>query len=204
MHMKIDMRKQLRALYDAPREPMLVEVPPMNFLMIDGSGDPNGSEEYRQAMEALFGLSYTLKFKVKKAGTDYGVLPLEGLWWVDDLAALDLKKRDNWRWTSMIMQPELVTGDMVAEATEDLRKKKDPPALSRVRFERFDEGLVAQLMHRGPFSEEPPTIERLHSFIIESGHELRGKHHEIYLSDFNRTAPENLRTILRYPVAKRQ
>jgi hypothetical protein len=200
--MKLDVKKQLRSLYDASSEPVMVEVPPMNFLMVDGSGDPNGSEEYRQALEALFGLSYALKFKAKKAGTDYGVMPLEGLWWVEDLSTLDLKKRDNWKWTSMIMQPSPVTEDMVIEAREELRKKKDPPALPKLRFERFDEGLSAQVMHRGPFAEEPRTIERLHSFIRDSGYEPRGKHHEIYLSDFNRTAPENLRTILRQPVAR--
>lgn len=203
--MKLDLRKQLRSLYDVPSEPVLVEVPPMSFLMIDGAGDPNGSEEYRQALEALFGLSYTLKFRMKKAGgPDYGVLPLEGLWWVDDLTALDFQKKDNWRWTSMIMQPDLITAEMVAEATEELRRKKDPPALPKMRFERFEEGLAAQVMHRGPFAAEQPTVQRLHAFVRERGYELRGRHHEIYLSDFNRTAPENLRTIVRHPVKKAQ
>ncbi len=177
----------------------------MSFLMIDGAGDPNGSEEYRQALEALFGLSYTLKFRMKKAGgPDYGVLPLEGLWWVDDLTALDFQKKDNWRWTSMIMQPDLITAEMVAEATEELRRKKAPPALPKMRFERFEEGLAAQVMHRGPFAAEQPTVQRLHAFVRERGYELRGRHHEIYLSDFNRTAPENLRTIVRHPVKKAQ
>ncbi|MDW5563284.1 MAG: GyrI-like domain-containing protein [Methanomassiliicoccus sp.] len=199
--MKIDVRKQLRPLYDAPREPALVEVPPMNFLMIDGTGDPNGSEDYRQALEALFGLSYTLKFMIKKTeGTDYGVMPLEGLWWVDDISLLDMERRDNWRWTSMIMQPDIVTDDRVRVATEELRRKKDPAALPKVRFERLEEGLVAQIMHKGPFADERPTVDRLHTFVHECGRELRGKHHEIYLSDFNRTAPENLRTIIRHPV----
>lgn len=203
--MKLDLRKQLRSLYDVPSEPVLVEVPPMSFLMIDGAGDPNGSEEYRQALEALFGLSYTLKFRMKKAGgPDYGVLPLEGLWWVDDLTALDFQKKDNWRWTSMIMQPDLITAEMVAEATEELRRKKAPPALPKMRFERFEEGLAAQVMHRGPFAAEQPTVQRLHAFVRERGYELRGRHHEIYLSDFNRTAPENLRTIVRHPVKKAQ
>ncbi|MBI0583581.1 MAG: GyrI-like domain-containing protein [Methanomassiliicoccus sp.] len=202
--MKLDLRKQLRTLYDAPLEPVLVEVPAMNFLMIDGSGDPNGSEEYRQALEALFGLSYTLKFKAKKLGSDYGVLPLEGLWWVDDLASLDFKRKDNWKWTSLIMQPDLVTEEMVEEATEELRRKKDPPALSRMRFERFDEGLAAQVMHIGPYADEGPTIQRLHAFVGGSGHELMGRHHEIYLSDVNRTAPERLRTIIRNPIRPHQ
>lgn len=177
----------------------MVEVPAMNFLMIDGTGDPHGSE-YREALEALFGLSYALKFGIKKAaGTDYGVMLLECLWWVDDLAAPDMRRRDNWRWTSMIMQPDPVSEDLVRGARAELRMKKGLPALSRVRFERFEEGLAAQVMHRGPFADEQPTVDRLHAFVREKGHELRGKHHEIYLSDFDRTAPENLKTVLRHP-----
>ena len=202
---KLDLRKQLGPLYDAPLEPILVKVPAMNFLMLDGSGDPQTSIEYQHAVEALFALSYSLKFAVKKSGgPDYGVLPLEGLWWVDDLASLDRERRDNWRWTSMIMQPKPVTAELVEMIREEVRKKKQLPALDRVRFERLEEGLSAQVLHVGPYADEWPTIERLHRFAQDSGYELRGKHHEIYLSDPRRASPERLRTILRHPVRERQ
>lgn len=202
---KLDLRKQLGPLYEARSEPSLVEVPAMNYLMIDGSGDPRTAPEYQQAVEALFVLSYALKFMVKKGGgPDYGVLPLEGLWWVDDLASLNLERRDNWRWTSMIMQPEPVTAELVDRAKEEVRRKKQLPSLDSLRFERFEEGLSAQVLHVGPYAEEWPTIERLHRFVEDSGYELRDKHHEIYLSDPRRSAPERLRTILRHPVRRRQ
>lgn len=202
---KLDLRKELRTLYDAPPGPVVVEVPAMNFLMIDGAGDPSRSEEYPRAVEALFGLSYTLRFMVKKGGgPDYGVLPLEGLWWADDPSAFSLDRREAWRWTSMVMQPEAVTEELVERARAELRRKKDPPALERLRFERFEEGLSVQAMHVGPFADEGPTIARLHRFAEERGYGLRGKHHEIYLSDLRRTAPERLRTILRQPVEERQ
>lgn len=202
---KLDMRKQLGTLYDARPEPALVEVPAMNFLMIDGTGDPNTAEGYQQATEALFSLSYALKFAIKKAGgPDYGVMPLEGLWWVDDLAALDREHKENWRWTSMIMQPEPVTAELVERARAELSKKKRLPSLDRLRFERFEEGSAAQVLHVGPYADEWPTIERLHSFAQDKGYELRDKHHEIYLNDSRRAAPDRLKTILRHPVRKRQ
>ncbi len=201
---KLDLRKRLGPLYDARSEPALVEVPAMSYLMIDGSGDPN-VEGYQQATEALFALSYALKFAIKKSGgPDYGVLPLEGLWRVDDLAALDLQHRENWRWTSMIMQPDQVTAELVERTREEVRKKKQLPSLDRLRFETFEEGLAAQVLHIGPYADERPTIERLHRFVEDNGYELRDKHHEIYLGDPRRAAPDRLRTILRHPVRKRQ
>ena len=201
---KLDLRKRLGPLYDARSEPALVEVPAMSYLMIDGSGDPN-AEGYQQATEALFALSYALKFAIKKSGgPDYGVLPVEGLWRVDDLAALDLQHRENWRWTSMIMQPDQVTAELVERTREEVRKKKQLPSLDRLRFETFEEGLAAQVLHIGPYADERPTIERLHRFVEDNGYELRDKHHEIYLGDPRRAAPDRLRTILRHPVRKRQ
>lgn len=152
----------------------------MHHLMIDGSGDPKTSVDYRQAVEALFALSYTLKFAVKKSGgPDYGVLPLEGLWRVDDPASLDRERRDNWRWTSMIMQSEPATSELVEKAKEEVRKKKQLPSLGKVRFEHFEEGLSAQVLHIGPYADEWPTIERLHCFVQDSGCELRDKHQDI-------------------------
>ena len=200
--LKLDLRRKYRLLYNpSPRAVSVVDVPLFNFLMIDGSGDPNNSAEYEQALNALYSASYTLKFMLKKSEkpVDYPVMALEGLWWtVDD--SLDLSQRDNWRWTMMIMQPEFITKEQVAQALEQAAKKKDVPALGELRFEPFHEGLSAQIMHLGSYSTEPPTIAKLHGFIAENGYHERGSHHEIYLGDPNRTAPERLKTILRHPI----
>lgn len=201
---KIDYKKELKHLYNpSKKEVALVDVPPMNFLLVDGSGYPGTSQAYEDAMEALYAMAYTLKFKIKKSdgGVDFTVMPLEGLWWAEDME-LFAEEPDNWLWTSMIMQPEHVTEMHVAQAQEEVERKKNPVALPLLRFERFHEGLSAQIMHIGPFSEEGPTIEKLHAFIAESGHTRRDKHHEIYLSDPRRTAPEKLRTIIRQPVSE--
>jgi hypothetical protein len=181
----------------------VVEVPPMNFLMVDGEGDPNTSSDFKEAVEALFGLSYTLKFMVKRgpSGLDYGVMPLEGLFWVDDMSAFSTGDKDSWKWTLMVMQPEPVTAELVDKAFEEVRRKKDPPALARIRFESFSEGKAAQIMHIGPFSEEGPNIEKVHRFIEEEGCRPSGRHHEIYLSDIRKAAPEKWRTVVRQPMS---
>jgi len=199
---KVDFKKELKHLYEASvKEPAIADVPRMNFLMVDGVGDPN-AQEYREALETLYAVSYALKFMVKKGklAVDYGVLPLEGLWWVDDMSQFSEENKEAWKWTSLIMQPEYVTEELFYKAVEEVRKQKNPPALPRLRFEGFHEGITVQLMHIGPYSAEKPSIERLHRFIEEKGHELRGKHHEIYLTDPRRMSPEKLRTILRQPV----
>ncbi|WP_297707382.1 GyrI-like domain-containing protein [uncultured Eudoraea sp.] len=199
---KIDYKKELKNLYKpSPKKIEFRDVPKMNFLMIEGTGDPNTSLAYKEAIEALFSLSYTLKFMIKKgeSGIDYSVMPLEGLWWVDDMSKFDINKKENWKWTAMIMQPEAVTKKLVAIAIEEVRKKKNPKALSKIRFEAFSEGKAAQTLHIGPFSEEGPTIKKMHDFIIDNGHNLSGKHHEIYLSDIRRAAPEKWKTIIRQP-----
>jgi len=200
---KIDLKKEMKHLYNAStKNPEIVDVPKMNFLMINGEGDPNISERFKGSVEALFPLSYTLKFMVKKSNIqiDYGVMPLEGLWWADDMAAFSMGKKELWKWTVMIMQPEYVTRDLYMEAQEYLKKKKDVLLLPDVRFESFMEGKSAQIMHIGPFSEEGPTIERLHKYIEANGDMLSGKHHEIYLSDLRRTAQEKWKTIIRQPM----
>jgi hypothetical protein len=201
---KVDLKKELRHLYSpSAKEAQTLEVPEMTFLMIDGQGDPNTSKQYRDSLEALYGLSYTLKFMIKKGkiAVDYGVMPLEGLWWADNMSNFIAGNKDAWKWTSMIMQPQFVTDDLVRQAIEHVTKKKSLPSLSKVRFESFREGLSAQIMHIGPYAVEEPTIKRLHSFIKENGYELRGKHHEIYLSDPRKSAPEKMRTIIRHPIA---
>ena len=200
---KIDYKKELKHLYrSSAKKVEVVEVPKMNFLMIDGDGGPN-HPTFQNAIEVLFPLSYTLKFMIKKSdiGIDYGVLPLEGLWWADDMSSFIKDKKDDWKWTLMIMQPELVKKEMVVKAIEEVRKNKDPVALPLVRFESFSEREVAQIMHIGPFSEEGPTVEKVHTFIENSSKQLSGKHHEIYLSDIRRTAPARLKTIIRQPMS---
>lgn len=202
---KIDLKKDLKHLYNpSKREFSVVDVPPMNFLMIDGRGDPNTSADYQEAIETLFSLSYTLKFMIRKSGgLDYAVMPLEGQWWVDDVHQADLwANKDTWYWTAMVMQPDVVSREHVATATEAVRRKKALPALDKVRFERFEEGLSAQIMYLGSYADERPTIDRLHDYIVQSGGALTGKHHEIYLNDFRRTAPEKLKTIIRQPMLK--
>jgi hypothetical protein len=206
---KLDLRKQLKHLYNPPsKEVVEVDVPAMNFLLIDGKGDPNTALEYKEAVEALYGLSYTLKFASKKSlSIDYTVMPLEGLWWMEDMGErygdIDFTADKNrWLWTMLIMQPDAITPEMVEAARDELRRKKAPSALDKVRFERFHEGLSAQVMHFGPYSAEKPTIDRIHAYIAELG-ELTGKHHEIYLGDPRRTQPEKLRTIIRQPMRKR-
>ena len=201
---KIDYKKELKHLYrPSAKKVEAVDVPRMNFLMIDGEGDPSTSQEFKDAIGVLYPLSYTLKFMIKKGGigVDYGVLPLEGLWWADDMSSFVDDRREHWQWTLMIMQPELVTEEMVQEANEQVLKKKNPVSLPLVRFESFEEGKVAQIIHIGPFSEERPTVEKVHTFIEERGSQRRGKHHEIYLSDIRRTAADNLRTIIRQPMS---
>lgn len=199
---KIDFKKEMKQLYNpSTKEVTAVDVPPMNFLMIDGQGDPNTSPQYSAAIEALFNVSYTLKFMVKKKkGIDYAVMPLEGLWWVDDMTKFSTDKKDEWKWTSMIMQPSYVTEAAVIEAIQQVTKKKKLESLRLVRFESFREGLSAQIMHIGPYSAEGPNIAKIHDFIIKSGHALTGKHHEIYLSDPRKTAPQKMKTVLRQPM----
>jgi hypothetical protein len=203
---KIDYRKELRQLYNpSSKEVGIVDVPAMYFLMVDGEGDPNTSQAYRDAVEALYGVSYALKFMIKKGEEqiDYGVFPLEGLWWADDPSRFVHGNKDKWKWTSMIAQPRYVTTDLFALAVDQIGRKKGPGALSAVRFESYDEGTAAQIMHIGPFAEEGPTVARIHSFIVDNGCEVTGKHHEIYLSDFRKTSPDKLKTIIRQPFKRR-
>jgi hypothetical protein len=209
MTTKLDLKKQFKHLYNPPTKQVVeVDVPPLNFIMLDGSGDPNTAESYRQAIEALYGLSYTLKFASKKNGVDFTVMALEGLWWMDDMGSaygdLDFAAdKSLWKWTMMMLQPDHITQPMFDAAVDELRRKKNPAALDSVRFERFHEGLSAQIMHIGPYSAEKPNIDRIHAYIAEHGFEEAGKHHEIYLGDPRRTAPEKLRTVIRQPMRKR-
>jgi hypothetical protein len=201
---KVDLKKELKHLYQPPKDKVVqVDIPAMNFLMVDGEGDPNTAQSYRDALEVLYPLSYTLKFLVKKGpkAVDYGVMPLEGLWWADDMSAFSVEDKSKWKWTLMIMQPSYVKKAMVDTAIAEVKRKKNPIALSKVRFETFPEGKAAQIMHIGPFSEEGPTIEKVHNFIDECGRKRSGKHHEIYLSDIRKADPKKWKTIIRQPMA---
>lgn len=191
-------------LYRAsPREPEIIRVPEIGFVMIDGHGDPNTSAEYADAIQALYSLSYTLKFAPQE-GPRAAVSrrPLEGLWWADNIAEFSQERKGDWSWTMMIAQPEDVTPERFEGAREDVGRKKDLPALPKTRLERFEEGPAAQILYIGPYSDEGPTIARLHAFIREHAYSFEGsrqKHHEIYLSDPRRSAPERWRTIIRQP-----
>jgi hypothetical protein len=198
---KIDLKKELKNLYDpSSKEVSVVDVPAMNFLLVDGEGAP-ASPQYSEAIEALFSVSYALKFMVKKGrGIDYAVMPLEGLWWVDDMTKFSAERKDEWKWTAMILQPKYVGVEDFKMAVEQVKKKKNPAALSKVRFESFKEGPAAQIMYVGPFSAEGPTIQKIHANIQSSGHMLSGKNREIYLNNPATTAPEKLKTILRQPM----
>ena len=199
---RLDLKKELKPLYTASdKEAMLVTAWPLKYLMYNGFGDPNSNPDFQAGVEALFTASYTLKFMLKKEmELDYVVPPLEGLWWML-LADFDLERRDDWRWTLMIPQPEQVSRKVLDLAVAAAQKKKPLPALEKLRLEIYDEGQAAQILHVGPYSEEAATIERLHAFIQAKGYHLCGKHHEIYLSDTRRTAPEKLKTILRQPIS---
>lgn len=198
---KIDLRKELKNLYNSSaKEITVVDVPAMNFLLISGEGAP-ASPQYSEAIEALFSVSYMLKFMVKKdKGVDYAVMPLESLWWEEDMTKVSADRKDNWKWTAMIMQPKYVTANDVKVAVEQVKKKKNPAALSKVRFESFKEGPAAQITYVGPFSDEGPTITKIHAYIQNNRHELNGKHHEIYQNNPATTAPDKLKTILRQPL----
>ncbi|AID31884.1 hypothetical protein ACVILI_005705 [Mesorhizobium sp. USDA 4775] len=202
---KIDFKKIMKAFWQPPAGVFsLVDVPKLQFAMIDGKGDPNTSEEYRHAIEWLYSVSYPLKFMSKKElGKDYGVAPLEGLWWAEDMSSFLTGDKDLWSWTMMIMQPDWIPAEMFEAALEKARAKLGQPPES-LRLQSFHEGLAVQIMHIGPYSAEGPTILRLHEeFLPANGLVENGKHHEIYLGDPRKAAPEKLKTVIRQPVKKR-
>jgi len=206
---KLDLRKELKHLYNPSAKIVdVVNVPKFIFLMLDGKIGPGEtietSQEFQNAIQALYGASYTLKFTSKlrkKNPIDYPVMALEGLWWTAS-GEFDFSKKEDWRWTMMILQPKHITRKMLQGALKQLKEKRDDPSLSKLRLEGFHEGFSMQIMHVGPYSEEPRTIEKMKNFAQENGYSLRGKHHEIYLGDPRRAKPEKLRTVLRHPIEK--
>jgi len=204
---KLDLRKELGPLYQpSAKRVELVEVPLLQFAMIDGEIEPGlvpgSSPAFQEALGALYGVSYTLKFASKLRAenpVDYSVMPLEGLWWLES-GEFDLHSPEGWRWTAMILQPGQITAEMFGEALVQLRRKRPSPAVERLRFETFHEGLSMQVLHVGPYADEPATLARMDAFARENGYRRRGKHHEIYLGDPRRADPAKLKTILRQPV----
>ena len=200
---KIDLKVAYKPLFSAPvKDFILVDVPPLQYLMFDGKGDPNTAPEYPQAIEALYSLSYTLKFMSKRAfDRDYVVGPLEGLWWAKDMKTFVTREKSKWSWTLMILQPDWIEKGHLCAALSEVVMKKGLPGLEKVRLERLEEGLCAQILHVGSYDNEGPTLKRLHEdWLPANGLVETGKHHEIYLSDPRKTEPTKLRTILRQPV----
>jgi hypothetical protein len=209
---KLDLKKDLKAYYKPSAKKIeFIQVPRFQFIMVDGEiepgMEPGTSPIFQENTEAMYGAAYTLKFMFKKQEVDpidYPVMALEGLWDVRD-GVFDIKVKDNWDYTLMILVPDLVTQDNFEEAIAQLKKKKgDLPGFARLRLDTFEEGSCVQTMHIGPYATEPETLERMHAFMAENGYkDMVGKgglHHEIYLGDPRRAAPEKLKTVLRHPV----
>jgi hypothetical protein len=202
---KVDFKKALKDFYQPnAKEPVIVDVPEMQFIMIDGIGSPGDSQEYSNAISALYPIAYQIKFMSKQKGKDYVVPPLEGLWWADDMKYFTEGNRQKWKWTMMIMQPEWITQEMFENAKKSAGSKKPElsASISKARFEKFHEGRSAQIMHIGPYAEEHPTIMKLHKFIKEQAGTFEGhkkKHHEIYLSDPRKSNPATMKTVIRQP-----
>ena len=208
---QLDLKKKFGQLYKPSSKKIeIIEIPALQFAMLDGAIEaglaPGTSHSFQQAVEALYSISYTLKFAFKKRADkpiDYPVMPLEALWWVERSGRFNIKDPTNWHWTVMLMQPEIITPDEFAHALTGLAQRKPNPSLRQVRLETFHEGLCVQTMHIGPYPREPETVAAMEAFVKESGYEFQRKHHEIYLSDPRRANPENMKTILRHAVLKK-
>ncbi|HPN39491.1 MAG TPA: GyrI-like domain-containing protein [Melioribacteraceae bacterium] len=204
MNEKIDLKNDYKILFCASvKDVTFVGIPAFNFLMIDGIGDPN-SQNFQNSVAALYSIAYSIKFSCKKNPQlfDFTVPPLEGLWYFEENSDYLKVAREKWQWTLLIMMPEFVTSEIFEKAKTEVSKKKENELVDNVRFELFDEGACAQIMHIGSYATEEPTVEKLHKTIKKAGYKLSGKHHEIYLSDPRKTAPEKLKTIIRQPIEK--
>lgn len=203
--MTVDLRKEIPSYRARRGEIALVTVPPLQYLVVDGHGDPNTAPEYQDALRTLYPVAYTLKFLSRRElGRDHVVMPLEALWWADDMASFTTARdKSRWSWTAMILVPDWITAEHVEDARSTLAGKGGAPALDALRLEQLDEGLCVQTLHVGPYDAEGPVLEEIHDrFVPDHGLRMTGRHHEVYLSDARRTAPERLRTILRQPVVR--
>jgi hypothetical protein len=206
----LDLRKELKQFYaPSAKKAEIVDVPEFQFALVNGAieagAEPGNSPAFASAVQAMYGIAYTLKFasKLRKGDPiDYPVMALEGLWWVEG-GEFSLSRKDNWLWTLMILQPEHVTAEMFEEARAQVRKKQgDSDALAQLRLERFREGLCVQMLHIGPYAEEPATVAIMDAFAAERGYRMAGKHHEIYMGDPRRAAADKLKTIVRHPIER--
>ena len=211
--MPIDFKKTEKDLYQPKATPSIIDVPEMTFITVSGKGNPNTSAEYKTALEILYGLSYSIKMS-KMSGTlpegyfEYVIPPLEGLWWMPDGEAMDFSDKDSFRWTSLIRQPDFVTQEVFEDAKKALARKKSELDTSKARLEVIIEGLCVQVMHIGSYDDEPATIAKMEKYAVDSGYEIdidvdvTRRHHEIYLSDPRKVAPEKLKTVIRHPIKK--
>jgi hypothetical protein len=203
---KLDLKKSLDAYRARKGAFRVLEVPPLQYLMIDGRGDPNTAPDFTTAVEALYPLAYTLKFASKRLlDRDFVVMPLEGLWWAEDHASFTTARdKSQWSWTLMLLQPDWIDDAMVSDAVATASEKNPAARIDEVRFETLTEGLSVQTLHVGTYDDEAPLLARLHDeFIPQNGLSMTGRHHEIYFSDPRRGDPSKRRTILRQPVAQR-
>ena len=202
---KVDFKKEWKDLYrPSQKDFQIVDVPEMTFLKVEGRGDPNLAPEYNAAVEALYAVAYKVKFFSKQDGRDYVVPPLEGLWWAEDMESFaSARDKSQWDWTMMIMTPEWIREDMIHDARDKVNAKKVLPALNKLQWEIYQEGLSVQILHLGSYDEEGPVLARLHhEWMPSQGYNFNGLHHEIYLSDPRRVEPDKLKTVLRQPIQK--
>ncbi|WP_309135008.1 GyrI-like domain-containing protein [Cellulomonas sp.] len=203
--MTVDLKREIPSYRARRGEIALVTVPPLQYLMVDGHGDPNTATEYEDALRTLYPVAYALKFLSRRElGREHVVMPLEALWWSDDMAAFTTSRdKSRWSWTAMILVPDWIAAEHVEDARARVAAKGGAPVLDALRLERLDEGLCVQTLHVGPYDAEGPVLAEIHDrFVPDHGLRMTGRHHEVYLSDARRTAPERLRTILRQPVVR--
>ena len=201
---KVDLSKEHPQLLKASdKEPAVVDIPKLQYLMVDGEGAPEQSKDFQPTIHVLYGIVYTLKFTRKKAGQepDFKIMPLEGLWWMKDDREFDQSRPQDWRWTLMIAVPEFIGNTDVEQAKKQLSTKRPELPVDKLRLESFEEGRVVQTLHIGPYDKEGPTIEKMHRFASDNNLQLGGKHHEIYMGDPRRVPPEKIKTILRHPIS---
>lgn len=201
---KLDLKKLYKTFYSpSAKEFTILDIPPLNYLMVDGHGNPNTVPAYAQAIQTLYGLTYTIKFHVKKTlEKDFTVMGLEGLWWVPDMNKFSTSRKDDWDWTAIMLMPDFINQEIFTEAKRQLVAKGKGPLAEIARLETYNEGTCVQVMYFGPYADEGPTIAKMHAHAIENGYVLDGKHHEIYMNDARRVAPEKLKTIIRQPIRK--
>lgn len=203
---RLDYKKTQKELYlPSAKSPVILDIPEMKFFMIDGRGNPNTSQEYKDAVTTLYAVSYALKMKVIKKtspGKDYVVPPLEGLWYMDDMSKWSVNNKDEWLWTSMIRIPDFITESQIQKAIGIAKETKDPPSLNKLQYETYKENTAVQILYLGKYSDEGPTIQILHEYAKERGYTLNGKHHEIYLSDPRRIKDwSKCKTVIRQPIS---